>query len=126
MPPSQMTDVTNPPGAMPPLPEPFGHFCEWTAPIGYPPSQTLYYGGPGNGIDDDWNRHPEVHKNLPLYTADQLQAYAATLIARVAELQAELSRARSALESISEMTYDSWTNGARAKQIADAAIAAKD
>lgn len=60
------------------------------------------------------------------FTANQLLAYAAPLVARVAELQAELSRARSALESISEMTYDSWTNGARAKQIADAAIAAKD
>ena len=70
----------------PALPEPFGYFCEWKAAVGFPPSQAMYYGGPGNGIDDDWNLHPEVYKNLVVFTADQLEAYAAPLLARIEEL----------------------------------------
>lgn len=56
----------------PVMPEPFGYFCEWRAHVGMPNSQEMYYGEPGNGIDDDWNCHPDIHKNLPTFTADQL------------------------------------------------------
>lgn len=56
--------MTNPPGAMPPLPEN----------AGWQPSIGQY-----------------------VYTAEQLQAYAAPLIARVAELQAERSLSREKL-----------------------------
>jgi len=62
------------------LPAPFGFLCEWATHGGFPATQTVYYGGPGNGIDDDWNCHPEVHENLPIYTAEQMQAYACAAV----------------------------------------------
>jgi len=40
---------------------PFGYFCDWGN------NSKLYIGEPGNAIDDDWNKQPSVHKNLPLF-----------------------------------------------------------
>ena len=51
------------------------------------------------------------------------------LLALVSERDELASRVRElegALCQISDMTYDSWTNGAIAKQIADAALASKE
>lgn len=65
--------MTNPPGAMPPLPKPAG----FRAP--YP--------------DDNltcrwvWSDKNAMPRSEPVFSADQLQAYAAPLIARVAELE---------------------------------------
>lgn len=55
------------------LPEPFGYFCDWGD---YQQEQriAIYYGEPGSAIEDDWNESPKVHKNLPLFTADQMKA----------------------------------------------------
>ena len=55
------------------LPEPFGYFCDWGNDSLGLQRIAMYYGEPGNGIDDDWNRHPEVHKNTAVFTADQLK-----------------------------------------------------
>jgi len=41
--------------------QPFGYFCDWGN------NSKLYVGEPGNAIDDDWNKQPSVHKNLPLF-----------------------------------------------------------
>lgn len=48
--------------------EPFGYFCDWGNDSLGLQRIAMYYGEPGNAIDDDWNEHPKVHKNLPLYT----------------------------------------------------------
>lgn len=79
---AKLAETSTPPAGereLPHLPEPFGYFCEWIASVGFPPSQAMYYDGPGNGIDDDWNRHPEVHKNLPLFTEAQMLAFSAAV-----------------------------------------------
>ncbi len=76
-----MTTPNDLPSVGTPLPAPFGFLCEWATHGGFPATQTVYYGGPGNGIDDDWNCHPEVHENLPIYTVEQMQAYARAALA---------------------------------------------
>lgn len=48
--------------------EPFGYFCDWGNDSLGLQRVAMYYSEPGNAIDDDWNEHPKVHKNLPLYT----------------------------------------------------------
>ena len=48
--------------------EPFGYFCDWGNDSLGLQRIAMYYGEPGNAIDDDWNEHPKLHKNLPLYT----------------------------------------------------------
>lgn len=53
------------------------------------------------------------------YVADQMRAYAT---AHAASLEAEVARLRAALEEIADMTYDKWTNGARAGDIAIQAL----
>ena len=47
------------------------------------------------------------------------------LSATIERLTAERDALRVALEEIAGMTYDSWTNGARAGEIARAALAPK-
>lgn len=75
--------MTNPPGAMPPLPEQ----AWWLS------HDVL---AQKNRIDKlpVQSLQPGAYQHTKLYTADQLQAYAATLIARVAELQADAARWR--------------------------------
>lgn len=54
--------------------EPEGYLCEWSGRIGMPNNQVFYYGERGSAIEDDWNRQPDVHKNLPLFTQQALDA----------------------------------------------------
>lgn len=55
------------------MPEPFGYLCEWRSPSSmFKNTQVFYEGEQGNAIDDDWNSHPDVYKNLPLYTKQAL------------------------------------------------------
>ena len=69
--------MTNPPGAMPPLPEPIGHIHDGNG------NQPLSFDrGP-----IPWERSIGC-STQEVYSFAQLQAYAAPLIARVAELQA--------------------------------------
>lgn len=68
--------MTNPPGAMPPLPEPFGHIHDGNG------NQPLSFDrGP-----IPWERSIGC-STQEVYSFAQLQAYAAPLIARVAELE---------------------------------------
>lgn len=53
------------------LPDPYGYLCDWGPAMGCD-RQVFYYSEPGNGIDDDWNEMPKVHRNLPLYTHEQV------------------------------------------------------
>lgn len=79
--------MTNPPGAMPSLPEPFGHIHDGNG------NQPLSFDrGP-----IPWERSIGC-STQEVYSFAQLQAYAAPLIARVAELEAE--RAKMALSKI--------------------------
>jgi hypothetical protein len=79
--------------------EPFGYLCEWLSKNGsYPNTQAFYEGEPGNAIDDDWNEHPEIYKNLPLYTAESLAA-------RVVQAQAE---EREACASVCDEKHYHW------------------
>lgn len=82
------------------LPNPFGYFCEWHAPMGEEPTQTLYYGEPGNAIDNEWICYPEQFKNLPLFTADQMRAYAT---AALAQKDGEIERLRHALRPFANL-----------------------
>lgn len=66
--------MTNPPGAMPPMPEPVAH---------------INLNGVIHEVGYDWL---PVETLESLHTAEQLQAYAAPLLARVAELQAALEK----------------------------------
>lgn len=61
------------------LPNPFGYLCEWNAPPGMPDygnAQEFYHREPGSATIDDWNKFPDVHHNLPLYTEEQLKQFA--------------------------------------------------
>lgn len=55
------------------LPEPLGYLCDWGDDRYGLPNQIVYYDGPGSAIEDDWNEHPEVHLNTPIYTEAQLK-----------------------------------------------------
>lgn len=71
--------MTNPPGAMPPLPGPFGHIHDGNG------NQPLSFDrGP-----IPWERSIGC-STQEVYSFAQLQAYAAPLIARVAELESAL------------------------------------
>ncbi len=52
--------------------EPFGYFCEWSNRDLN--DQRLYYGEPGSGTYDDWNREPDVFLNKPLDDKAALEA----------------------------------------------------
>lgn len=91
------------------LPAPFGFLCEWATSGGFPATQTVYYGGPGNGIDDDWNCFPEVYENMPIYTAEQMQAYAR---AAVQAAQPEVVRAAIPLTPFEMQSNSSRVNWA--------------
>lgn len=93
--------MTNPPGAMPPLPEP----------------TYIYHLNPSTGEDDlfEFASSGAVDEGCKyckrLYTADQLQAYAAPLIARVAELEVALSKfARIEIDSPTEIVPNGYAN----------------
>ena len=58
------------------MPKPFGYFCDWGDSSSGLQRIAMYYGEPGNGVDNDWNEHPRVHKNLSLITTEQAEAYA--------------------------------------------------
>ena len=94
--------MTNPPGAMPPLPEQ----AWWLS------HDVL---AQKNRIDKlpVQSLQPGAYQHTKLYTADQLQAYAATLIARVAELQAALDSTNKALEAIGDYAHDRSTGPAQ-------------
>lgn len=55
-------------------PKPFGHLCEWDS-----LNQALYYGEPGSASVDDWNKFPNVHHNLPLYSKDAIDSLQSAL-----------------------------------------------
>ena len=57
----------------------FGYFCDWGNDSYGLQRIAMYYGEPGNAISDDWNEHPKVCENLPLYTSPP--------DARIAELE---------------------------------------
>lgn len=101
-------------GAMPPLPEPY---------------QREIYATTENtpAVRDGYEMGGYV-KVPALYTADQLQAYAAPLVARVAELQAARDRMKSGLEWVRGYIsrYDPPGLPNHIVQHIDAAIAAKE
>lgn len=95
----------------PPMPDPFGYLCEWKQPMGYPPHQIVYYGEPGNAIDDDWNIHPEIHKNLPILSAQEVEARDQQWLAIVKE--AVLAE-REACAKVCEMNAQRWPDARKA------------
>lgn len=102
--------MTNPPGAMPPLPE---------------TSYQLYYQWPD---DEDGFGGSEVFDD-DAFTAGQMhayaQAYAAPLIARVAELEEEQSAYRNALIHIGGSSMDISVSRSAIRDAACAALAAR-
>lgn len=62
------------------LPPAYGFLCDWGNSSYGLTRQVFYYVEPGSASLDDWNESPKVHKNLPLYTADQMREYALACI----------------------------------------------
>lgn len=62
------------------LPPPFGFLCDWGNSSYGLTRQVFYYVEPGSASLDDWNESPKVHKNLPLYTEEQMREYALAFI----------------------------------------------
>ena len=59
-----------------------------------------------------------IERNTPHLVRDEIR----TLVSERDELASRVRELEGALCQISDMIYDSWTNGAIAKQIADAAL----
>ncbi len=74
--------------------EPFGYLCDWGDTQGGMQRIAVYYGERGNGVDDDWNEHPKVYKNLPIFTLDQAEAYTAAKVREALEEAAQLIESR--------------------------------
>lgn len=78
------------------------------------------------GLDDQAKsaRGPmDLHNGAWLFIS---RGAALALLAERDELAKDAARLQGALTAIDEMTYDSWTNGARAQEIARAALTNKD
>ena len=71
------------------MPKPFGYFCDWGDSSSGLQRIAMYYGEPGNGVDNDWNEHPRVHKNLPLIPTEQAESYAQARVNEALDLLAD-------------------------------------